>query len=74
VERIVMTDTDTQQPDPERPDEDNLERAADEGQLAGVGAEDAEEERGDDHSATDDPETKANEAGRGDIVGGLNMH
>jgi hypothetical protein len=69
-----MTDTGTQHSDPPRPGEDNLERAADEGQLLGVGAEDADEQRDNDHSATDDPEAKADDAGRGDIVGGLNMH
>jgi hypothetical protein len=66
--------TDTRQPDAEHPDEDNLQHAAQEGPLPGVAAEDAEEQRGNDHSATDDPEAKADDAGRGDIVGGLNMH
>jgi hypothetical protein len=50
--------TDTQHPEPERPDEDNLERAADEGQLPGVAAEDAEEQRGEDHSATETRKVK----------------
>ena len=66
--------TDTRQPDAEHPDEDNLQHAAEEGPLPGVAAQDAEEQRGNDHSATHDPEAKADDAGRGDIVGGLNMH
>jgi hypothetical protein len=70
---MADTETDIQQPDPERPDEENLQRAAEEGPLPGVGAEDAEEQRGDDDFATDDAEAKAEDAGRGDIVGGLNM-
>ena len=66
--------TETRQPDAERPDEDNLQHAAEEGPLPGVAAEDAEEQRANDHSATHDPEAKADDPGRGDIVGGLNMH
>lgn len=69
-----MTDTGTQHSDPERPEEGTLERAADEGPLPGIAAEDSDQQRGEDHSAADDPDTKANDAGRGDIVGGINMH
>jgi hypothetical protein len=66
--------TDTEQPKAEQHDEDNLQRAAEEGPLPGVMAEDDEQQRGQDHSATNDPEAEADDAGRGDIVGGIAMH
>jgi hypothetical protein len=69
-----MSDTDTPQADLRGTGEDALEHAASEGQLPGVGAEDAQEERGEDHSATNDPEKRADDAGGDDVVGGINMH
>ena len=54
--------------------ESPLDRAAAGGPLAGVAAEDEMEEQGDDVSDTADADEAADEAGRGDIVGGVNMH
>jgi hypothetical protein len=51
----------------------SVEQAAAQGPLPG--AEEAEEaaERGEDHSDTEDADTKAEEIGGGDVAGGINM-
>ncbi len=69
----VMTDPHPQKPDTENGG-DNLEQAASQGQLPAIGAEDAEERRGEDHSATEDPQKRADDAGGDAVVGGINMH
>jgi hypothetical protein len=68
-----MSDTGNDKPTTSGLAQENLQEAADQGQLPGVGAEDAAEQRGEDHSTTADPEEKADEAGGGDVVGGINM-
>jgi hypothetical protein len=57
-------------------DEDgsSLDEAAQGGQLPYVAEENEAAERGEDQSDTTDPDEKAEEAGRGDIPGGINMH
>jgi hypothetical protein len=68
--------------DSDRNDEDSelndggseLAEAAEGGQLPYVAEENEAAERGEDQSATADPDKKADEAGRGDVVGGINMH
>jgi hypothetical protein len=52
----------------------SLDEAAEGGQLPYVAEENEAAERGEDQSDTTDPDEKAEEAGRGDIPGGINMH
>jgi hypothetical protein len=53
--------------------ESELEKAAQGGQLPYVAEENEAAQRGEDQSDTADPDQKADEAGRGDVVGGINM-
>lgn len=54
-------------------DESDLEQAAADGQLPYVAEQNATAERGEEHSDTADPDERADEAGEGDVVGGINM-
>jgi hypothetical protein len=51
-----------------------LDEAADDGALPYVAEENAAADRGEDDSHDADAESKADEAARGDVVGGVNMH
>jgi hypothetical protein len=53
--------------------ESELEEAAKGGQLPYVAEENEAARRGEDQSDTADPDEKADEAGQGDVVGGINM-
>ncbi len=50
-----------------------LEQVAEGGRLHYVAEENKAAERGEDQSDTADPDWKAEEAGEGDVVGGINM-
>ena len=54
--------------------ETDLDEAAEGGQLPYVAEENEAAERGEEQSDTQDPDERAEEAGRGDIPGGINMH
>jgi len=62
------------QADPRDQDQSDLDEAAQEGELPYVEEENEAAERGEDQSDTVDPDEKAEETGRGDIPGGINMH
>ena len=67
-----MTEPDAaQQDNPEPVHHETLEEAAAEGPLPGVLAEEAAAERGEDGSRTADAETEADDAGLGDVPGGM---
>jgi hypothetical protein len=53
--------------------ESELDEAAQGGQLPYVSEENEAAERGEDQSDTADPDERAEEAGEGDVVGGINM-
>jgi hypothetical protein len=68
----------THNPDDEKPGDvtaaqSGLDKAAAMGPLSGLEAEDAAEERGEDHSDRADSEKKAEDIGGDDIVGGIAM-
>jgi len=54
-------------------DGSELDEAAQDGQLPYVAEQNDAAERGEDQSDTTDPDEKAEEAGEGDVVGGINM-
>jgi len=55
-------------------EESDLDEAAAGDQLPYVAEQNATAERGEDHSDTTDPDERADEAGKGDVIGGINMH
>jgi len=64
----------TGEEDPRDEHETELDEAAEGGQLPYVAEENEAAERGEEQPDTQDPDERAEEAGRGDIPGGINMH